>query len=122
MKAYSTEFRQKIISTYETTPISQRQLALKYSVAVSFVQKLLKQRRTMGNIAPLPHGGGQKLKLDAESIQVLAKLNEEKNDSTLEELQQRLHEKTGVQVSKSTIFRVTKRLKLTLKKNTVSLE
>lgn len=122
MKAYSTEFRQKILETYETTPISQRQLARKYSVAVSFIEKLLKQRRLTGSIAPLPRGGGSRLKLNAEQIQVLAELNEEKNDSTLEELQQRLHEKTGVPVSKATIFRVTKRLKLTLKKNTVPIE
>ncbi|EDX74500.1 hypothetical protein MC7420_4024 [Coleofasciculus chthonoplastes PCC 7420] len=43
MKAYSTIFRQKILETYESTPISQRQLANKFSVALSFIQKLLKQ-------------------------------------------------------------------------------
>lgn len=122
MKAYSTDFRQKILETYQSTPISQRQLAKRFSVALSFIQKLLKQHRVTGNISPWPHGGGQKLKLNPEQIQVLADLNEEQNDATLEELQHRLAEKTGVKVSQSTIFRMLKRLSLTLKKNTTSLK
>jgi transposase len=116
MKAYSTDFRQKILETYETTPISQRQLAQKFSVALSFVQKLLKQRRLSGEISPLPHGGGRKLKLNPEQLQILSELNEQKNDATLEELQHQLYEKTGVHVSQSTVFRMVERLNLTLKK------
>ena len=42
MKFYSVDLRQKIINVYETEPISQRQLAKRFCVALSFVQKLLK--------------------------------------------------------------------------------
>jgi len=45
MKFYSVDLRQKIINVYETEPISQRQLAQRFCVALSFVQKLLKQYR-----------------------------------------------------------------------------
>jgi transposase len=43
MKFYSVDLRQKIINVYETEPISQRQLAKRFCVALSFVEKLLKR-------------------------------------------------------------------------------
>ncbi len=52
MKAYTLEFRQKILDVYESEPISQRQLAKRFRVAKSLVQKILKQRRETGSIAP----------------------------------------------------------------------
>jgi transposase len=45
MKAYSIDFRQKILDTYHAEPISQKAIAKRFSVALSFVQKLLKQYR-----------------------------------------------------------------------------
>ena len=41
MKAYSLDLRQKIIEAYFTDGISQRQLALRFKVALSFIEKLL---------------------------------------------------------------------------------
>lgn len=52
MKAYSLDLRQKIIDTYFEGGISQRQLAKRFRVALSFVEKLLKQYRETGSIAP----------------------------------------------------------------------
>ena len=46
MKAYSLDFRQKIIDVYNKEKISQRQLAKRFDVALSFIYKLLKQYRT----------------------------------------------------------------------------
>ncbi|MBI1243196.1 helix-turn-helix domain-containing protein, partial [Chrysosporum ovalisporum Ak1311] len=43
MKAYSLDFRQKILDTYLESGISQRQLAKRFCVSLSFVEKLLKQ-------------------------------------------------------------------------------
>jgi transposase-like protein len=48
MKAYSTDLRQKIIDVYLQEKLSQRQLAERFCVALSFIQKLLKQYRTTG--------------------------------------------------------------------------
>jgi len=42
MKAYSTDLRQKIIDVYGKEQISQRQLAKRFDVALSFIVKLLK--------------------------------------------------------------------------------
>lgn len=58
MKAYSLDLRQKIIDVYEQEEISQRQLAKRFNVALSFVVKLLKQYRATGKITPKPFAGG----------------------------------------------------------------
>ena len=121
MKAYSIDFRQKIIDTYYSRPISQRQLAERFCVALSFVQKLLKQYRLTGNITPQTHGGGRQLKLPPKHLAILAKLIKTNNDATLEELCHLLTEKTGVVVSRATMGRMTQRLNITVKKNSVSL-
>jgi transposase len=116
MKAYSIDLRQKIIDVYENEEISQRQLAKRFRVALSFVVKLLKQYRETHEIAPKPFRGGVKLKLTPEQLEILANLIENNNDATLEELCQLLQEKTGVTVSRATMGRMTQRLKLTVKK------
>ena len=51
-KAYSLDLRQKIVDAYDRGGISQRRLAKQFGVATSFVEKLLKQRRETGSIAP----------------------------------------------------------------------
>lgn len=116
MKAYSGDFRQKIVETYEIEKISQRQLAKRFRVALSFIHKLVKQRKQQGHLKPKPHGGGQKLKFSSEQMIVLGELVQQKNDATLKELSEQLFEKTGVKISSSTISRVLKRLSFTLKK------
>lgn len=120
MKAYSRDFREKIIQVYENEEISQRQLAKRFCVAKSFVQKLIKQNRETGEIAAKPFAGGVKLKLNSEQLVSLTEVIEANNDVTLEELCDRFEEKTGVGLSRATMGRMTQRLKLTVKKNTAS--
>lgn len=117
MKPYSIEFRQKIIDVYESEPISQRNLAERFCVAKSFVQKLLKQRRETGSIAPKIRTKQTPTKLNDEQLAVLARILEEHNDATLDELRQLLLDETGVSVSRSTIDRMLKKLAITFKKN-----
>ncbi|MEO1378563.1 MAG: IS630 family transposase, partial [Cyanobacteria bacterium J06635_10] len=51
-KAYSLDLRQKIVDAYDRGGISQRGLAKHFGVAKSFIEKLLKQHRETGSIAP----------------------------------------------------------------------
>lgn len=117
MKAYSMDLRQKIIEIYEKEKISQRQLAQRFGVALSFIFKLLKQYRQTGEITPKPFNGGVKLKLTPSQLDVLAELIENNNDATLEELCLMLKEKTQVSISRAPMGRMTQKLKLTVKKN-----
>ena len=116
MKAYSLDFRQKIIHVYENEKSSQRQLAQRFCVALSFIQKLLKQYRETGVIAAKPFAGGVKLKLNSEQLVSLSELIEANKDATLKELVHLFQEKTGVTLSRATMGRMTQKLKMTVKK------
>ena len=116
MKPYSLDLRQKIIDVYETVPISQRQLAKRFGVTLSFIEKLLKQRRETGSIAPKVRMQQTPTKLNEADLAVLRQLVEAHNDATLEELRNLLKQATGIKVGRSTIDRMLKKLNLTLKK------
>ena len=116
MRAYSLDLRQKIVETYHAGGISQRKLAKRFCVAPSFVQKLLKQHRDTGSIAPKIRAKQTPPKLNPQQLEVLKALVEEKNDATLEELRQQLHQATGVLIGRSTVDRMLRKLNLTRKK------
>lgn len=120
MKAYSLDLRQKIVDAYAEGNRSQRQLAKQFRVALSFIEKLLKQHRETGNIAPKKRLNQTPTKLSDEQLKVLEQLVEEHNDATLEELRALLEQKTGVRIGRSTVDRMLSKLNLTVKKNTAS--
>jgi transposase len=113
MKSYSLDLRQKIINVYKTEPISQRKIAKRFRVALSFVQKLLKQYRQTKDISPQTHRCFGTLKLTPEQLVTLAQLIDGPDDATLEELCKLLSEKIGVTISRVTMGRMTQRLKIT---------
>ncbi|TRT72602.1 MULTISPECIES: helix-turn-helix domain-containing protein [Microcystis] len=117
MKSYPVEFRQKILDCYYNEPISQRQLAKRFCVTLSFVQKLLKQYRETGDVRPKTYRCGRHLKLTPEQMLVLGELIEENNDATLAELSKLFLERTGIVLSVATVARIAERLRITRKKN-----
>ena len=119
MKAYSVDLRQKIIEAHNQKEGSQRQLARRFRVSLSFIENLLKRYRTDGTVEPRAHGGGRVAKLSIEQEQVLVDLVAEDNDAILVELCARLEQQTGVRVSRATMGRIVQKLKLTRKKNSV---
>jgi transposase len=116
MKAYSLDLRQKIVSAYELGVGSQRELAKTFGVSRPFVERLLRRHKTTGDIAPRPHGGGQRPRLDESALQVLRQLVTEYPDATLQELRQTLYEQQGIQVSTATMCIYLKRMDLPRKK------
>ncbi len=87
---------------------------------MSFIEKLLKQQRETGSIAPKVRTEQTPTKLNAEQLKVLEQLVEAQNDATLDELRYQLERKTGVLIGRSTVDRMLTKLKLTVKKNTPS--
>ena len=120
MKPYSLDFRRKIVETYVNEPISQRKLANRFRISLSCVEKLLKQLRETGDLAPKPHGGGQTPKLNEQQLELLSALVESHNDATLAELCELLEQETQVSISTSTMWRVLKQLNQTRKKKSVA--
>lgn len=117
MQPYSVDFRTKIIEVYEQEEISIRKLAERFKVAKSFVQKLIKQYRETGELAPKKSGGSPPKKLNSEQLIILIEIIENNNDATLEELCELLKEKIEVKVSRATMGRITTQLNYSLKKN-----
>jgi transposase len=111
MKSYPVEFRQKILDCYFNEPISQRQLAKRFCVSLSFIEKLLKQNRETGDISPKTYRCGGRLKLSGEELLIFGELMAKNKSSTLAELARLFQEKTGIKLSISTISRLVKRLK-----------
>ena len=108
------------MDVYHNEPLSQRAIANRFCVSLSFVQKLIKQYRETQNIAPRTERCGVKLKLTAEQLLILAELIEENNDATLEELRYLLYKKIGFTISSATMGRMAKLLNMTQEKKLFS--
>jgi transposase len=119
MKAYSLDFRQKILDTYLQGGISQRQLAKRFCVSLSFVEKLLKQYKETQSIAPKLRTKQTSTKLNLEQLNILQEIVEAKNDATLSEIRLIIEEKTGIIIGISTVDRMLRKMKIPRKNMTL---
>lgn len=114
-KAYSIDFREKIVKAYEQGNTSVRKVASRFCVAKSFVQKLLSMKKTQGHVKPRRQGGAIKGELDGYEAQ-LAAMVEKYPDATLLEYCEYWDVTSNHWVSKSTMCRALQKQKLTQKK------
>jgi transposase len=117
MKAYSLDLRQKILRAADQGLGSQRAIAAFFGVSLSFVERLLRRRRTTGDIAPRPHAGGRRPSCDEAALAQVRRLVHEQSDATLAELCERLFAQRGLRVSVPTMGRLVLSLKLPRKKS-----
>jgi transposase len=82
MKAYSLEFRKKIVKAYEQGDTSIRKVAARFDVSKAFVQKSLKQKQTTGHVQPKKQGGSLKSVLHSSTAK-LTQMVEKYPDGTL---------------------------------------
>ena len=94
---------------------SERQIAKRFRVSVSFVTRLLQRRRDAGTLAPKPHGGGPRPVLGFPEQVRLAMLIAEHPDATLNQLKQW----GGFACTPTTIWRTLRRFRQTYKKKTL---
>lgn len=119
--AYSEDLRSRVIAAWEAKEGSQRQIAQRFKVSLSFVRNLLRHYRTNGQIEAKRRGGNLKPIIQDEQLALVKSLVEEKNDLLLSELCDRLMEKTGVKVSVPTMYRAVEKLNLRRKKKLSTL-
>lgn len=119
MKTYSLDLRQRIVDAVDNGIGTYSEIAEMFGVHESFIYKLLRQRRELGHIAPLDHGGGAQPKLDEEALGLLIDLVTQVPDMTLNELRQHLRRKAKIRVSISTIWYGLEKRSMTLKKSRV---
>jgi transposase len=113
----SLDLRQRIISAYQTKEGSQRQLAKRFLVSLSFIRDLVRRYRETNSIEPKHHGGGAVAKLEPKHLPLIKTLVDNQPDALLEELCERFAEQTTIQVGTSTMQRAVQSLKLSVKKN-----
>src|SRR3954469_2897519 len=117
MKPYSLDLRQKILAAHERMRVSQRVLAALFDVSLSFVEKLLRQYRTTGDIAPRSQTHGFPRRLEASDDEIIRQLVKAQPDVTLEELCDGLVKAGGKRVSVPVMCRTLVWLGLPRKKN-----
>ena len=116
MKPYSLDLRQRVLDAWQRGEGSQRQLAARFSVHLTFVRNLLRLYRQSGSLQPRPHGGGRRALADDPVLERLAQMVAQRPDDTLDEHRQRLAAQGGPLMSRATLARALQRLKLTVKK------
>lgn len=64
MEALSLDLRERICAANDEHAETREEVAERFGVSRSFVQKLLRRRRVQGSIAARPRGGGAKPLMD----------------------------------------------------------
>jgi transposase len=116
MKPYSLDLRQRVLEAWQHGEGSQRQLAARFSVHLTFVRNLLRLYRQSGSLQPRPHGGGRRPLAEGPVLERLAQMVAKRPDDTLDEHRERLAAEGGPAMSRATLARALQRLKLTVKK------
>ncbi|HBR00293.1 helix-turn-helix domain-containing protein [Roseofilum sp. Belize Diploria] len=113
MKAYSVDLREKIVKAHLVEKSSIREVAARFSVSRSLVQKLVKQQKTEGNVDPKPRGKPQFSYLsNAEAQEHVKDLVTKHPDATLIELCELFTQTTGNGVSPTAMCRCLQKLGL----------
>ena len=71
MKPYASETSEKIVKIYEQGDTSIRKVAGRFDVRKGFVQKILKQKQTIGHVQPRKQGGSLKSVLNSRRTELL---------------------------------------------------
>src|SRR3954447_13857541 len=115
MGPYSNDLRERVAAAVDHGEGSQREIARRFRVSLTFVFRLLRRRRDAGTLDPKPHGGGPTSALGPDDQQRLQQLIREQPDATLEQLRQF----GGFTCSLTTLWRALRRRDLTRKKKTL---
>ena len=111
MKPYSEDIRVRVIHSYENGEGSQRELARRYNVSLSFVQGLLKRFRQTGNIVPRKYSHRAESKVDENSLQMILALVEQDPNLPLSQLCERLAQERNIQISRATMWRTLRKFR-----------
>ena len=111
MRPYSNDFRIKILEAYQRGEGSQREIATRFNVSLTFVRDLLKLFRETGSIQPRdPHTHFHRgSKVDQDSINFTVSLLSMQPSLSLAQLCQKLAGERNVHISRATLWRALAR-------------
>ncbi len=104
-RAYSLDLRERVVAARREEELSEAALAARFRVSETTVYTWLRRVRETGSMAPKPHGGGRRARVDAQGRTLLTTLLAEQNDRTLEELGALYHDRRQVALSRSALSR-----------------
>jgi transposase len=115
MKPYSVDLRQRVVDAYAEGTIDQ--LAVRFSVSPSSVERWVYRQKATGSVAPTPNPAGKANAIVTEEDKaLLVGFYREHPDATYEELAERFGRETGRPIARSTMGASIKRLEITRKK------
>lgn len=115
MKPYSRDLRQKIVRALQAND-TQEEVADRFAVSLSFVEKLWRRWRTTGSYQALPHAGGRSRSLVGHTDLIRQEVAQQP-DITLAELCERVVAAGAPQVSLALMCLELQRLDLPRKKS-----
>jgi transposase len=116
MKPHSKDLRRRIVEALEAGEDTQPEIADRFQVSLSFVEKLWHKWRKTGDYAAKPRAGGRKRTLSSDVARIQAELATQP-DATLAELCERVAQRGGATASTSMMCREVARLNLPRKKS-----
>ena len=117
MKALSLDLRQRILEAYQRGEASQRELARRFAVSRSSVERLLARFHATGSLAPTQQRHGPLPRVQADDFTRIEAYLAQQCDLTQQELADRFTAETGCRVSQRTMSRVLQRMDETRKKS-----
>ena len=113
---YSLDLRRRVVAAVDADEGTQAQIAARFAVSLGWVEKLLRQRRRVGHVAPLGHRGGAPRCLDERGVAAVRAAVTAQPDIALVELRLRLRRQARLRVSVATLGRLVAALGLPRKK------
>src|SRR6476469_4892200 len=118
MQAYSLDLRQRILDACQIGQ-SEREVAARFAVSLSSVQRYKRTHRATGNLAPQPWPGRAPA-IKKEQLDTLRALVASKTDWTLPSLCAAWKEANGTEVARDVMGRTLARFGITHKKRRAS--
>lgn len=115
-KAYSIDFREKVLEAYLCKEGSLPELSKRFKLSMSTIKRIAKRYRDTGKVEIYIHQVGRKRLLTEADYEALTLLVKEKQDRTLAELAVLYKERCKKSISLSSLHRALKELQLRHKK------
>ena len=110
MKAYSLDLRECVAAACAEPGAKRYQVAARFAVSLSFIDKLSRRQRTRGSVAELPRHPGPAPRLDAAGDARLLACLRAQPDATLAEIGQALRAAGGPSLQRTAIWQAVERL------------
>ena len=105
MGPYSHDIRIRVLHAHQQAGQSQRQIARRFNVSLSFVRDLLRRYRETGSIAPRKYPGKPHSKIDKDSLELILALAAADPLLPLSTLCERLAQERQLHISRATMWR-----------------